>query len=70
MVQSQRLGTVLSVILKDQADLMRNHRSVRAEKQAASAALRILIPSMLIMIAVVMVLFGPMILRFLNDELW
>ncbi|MCC5830380.1 MAG: type II secretion system F family protein [Phycisphaeraceae bacterium] len=61
--QSEALGTPLSTILKTQSSMMRMHRSVRAEKLAASASLRILIPSMLILIAVVIIALGPMVLR-------
>ncbi len=62
--QAERLGTPLSDILKMQADTLRMHRSVRAEKLSASASLRILIPSMLILLAVVIVVFAPMAMRF------
>lgn len=61
--QSESLGTPLSTILKSQSNMMRNYRSVRAEKLAASASLRILIPSMLILIAVVVIALGPMVIR-------
>ncbi len=62
--QAEALGTPLSAILLVQANMIRMHRSVRAEKLAASASLRILVPSMLILIAVVITVFGPMILRY------
>lgn len=62
--QAEALGTPLSAILLVQANMIRMHRSVRAEKLAASASLRILIPSMLILVAVVLTVFGPMILRY------
>jgi tight adherence protein C len=57
--QAEALGTPLAEILKNQATMMRMHRSVRAEKLAASASLRILFPSMFILMAVVIVVFGP-----------
>jgi tight adherence protein C len=62
--QAEALGTPLSTILKTQADMIRSARSTRAEKLSASASLRILVPSMLIMIAVVITLFGPMLVRY------
>ncbi len=68
--QAESLGTPLSNILKLQADMLRNARSVRAEKVSASASLRILVPSMLILLAVVIILFGPtIILPALRGEL-
>ena len=59
--QAEDLGTPLSSILKSQAGMLRMYRSVRAEKLAASASLRILIPSVLIVIAVLLTVFGPLI---------
>jgi len=67
--QAETLGTPLSTILSIQAQMMRMHRSVRAEKLAVSASLRILIPSMLILIAVVLVVFAPAILSWVQDGL-
>ncbi|MEM8738945.1 MAG: type II secretion system F family protein [Planctomycetota bacterium] len=68
--QSEKLGTPMAAILKVQADMLRNHRGVIAEKKSASASLRILVPSMMIMIAVIIILFAPMIIRFLKGELF
>ena len=60
--QSEALGTPLSTILKNQAAMLRNLRSVAAEEAAAKASLRILLPSMVIMVAVILVIFSPIIL--------
>lgn len=60
--QAEKLGTPMSSILKLQADMLRVQRSVRAEKLSASASLRILVPSMLILIAVVVVVFAPILI--------
>lgn len=69
--QAEKLGTPLSEILKVQAEMLRMHRSVRAEKLSASASLKILIPSMLILLAVVLVIGAPMIIRFIvQGSLW
>ncbi|MEM6554004.1 MAG: type II secretion system F family protein [Planctomycetota bacterium] len=65
--QADKLGTPLSKILKLQADMLRMHRSVHAEKLSASASLRILIPSMLILIAVVVAIFAPLVMGFLQS---
>lgn len=64
VTQAEALGTPLAEILKGQSEMLRMHRSVRAEKLSASASLRILIPSMLILIAVVLTVFGPMIVGY------
>lgn len=68
--QSEALGTPLSRILSSQASILRMHRSVRAEKLASSAALRILIPSMLILIAVVFVALAPLAIKWLQGRMW
>lgn len=69
--QAEKLGTPLSAILKVQAEMLRMHRSVRAEKLSASASLKILIPSMLILLAVVLVIGAPMMIRFIvQGSLW
>lgn len=69
VIQAEALGTPLAEILKNQSGMLRMHRSVRAEKLSASASLRILIPSMLILGAVVLVIFGPLVLRMISGEL-
>jgi len=68
--QAEQLGTPLSTILTIQARMMRMHRSVRAEKLAASASLRILFPSMLILVAVALLIFGPTILLWIQGDLF
>lgn len=69
--QAEALGTPLSSILKVQADMLRMHRAVRAEKLSASASLKILVPSMLILLAVVLVIGAPLIMRFIEQgSLW
>ena len=62
--QAEAMGTPLSDILKSQSGMIRMHRSVRAEKLSASASLRILVPTMLILGAAVLALFGPVIVDF------
>lgn len=67
--QAEALGTPLSTILKNQSGMIRMMRSVRAEEASASASMRILIPSMLILIAVVLVVFSPMIFAWMEDRI-
>jgi tight adherence protein C len=62
VVQSEELGTPLGEILHDQATLLRQQRSVRAENAAAVAGVRILLPCLLLVIAVILAVFGPFIL--------
>jgi len=63
VIQAEELGTPLGEVLHQQASLLRLHRSVRAENAAAVASVRILVPSLLILISVVLAIFGPAILR-------
>jgi tight adherence protein C len=70
VIQAEGLGTPLSAVLKQQADLLRLQRSVRAEKLAAAASVRILVPSLLILISVVLTVFAPVIIRAVKRELF
>jgi len=67
--QSEALGTPLSVILKNQSNMIRMLRSVRAEEASATASVRILMPGVLILLAVVLVVFSPMIMRWMEGNL-
>ena len=67
--QAESLGTPLSGILSVQAQMLRNQRSVQAEKISASASLRILVPSMLILLAVVLTVFAPLVIRLVRGDL-
>ncbi len=70
VIQAEELGTPLGEVLHQQASLLRMHRSVRAENAAAVASVRILVPSLLILIAVVITLFGPAIMRIIERGLF
>ena len=70
IIQAESLGTPLSNVLKQQADLMRLQRSVRAEKLAAAASVRILVPSLLILMSVELAVFSPLIIRGLKGKLF
>jgi len=68
--QAEALGTPLSTILKSQSSMIRMLRSVRAEEASATASMRILVPSMVILMAAVLVIFGPVILSWLEGTLF
>jgi tight adherence protein C len=68
--QAEQLGTPLSDMLGDQAELMRLNRSTRAEDRAAKASIRILVPCLLLVAAVILVVFGPMVIRYVRDGLF
>jgi tight adherence protein C len=67
--QAESLGTPLAGILKTQSQMLRMQRGVRAEKISASASLRILVPSMLILMAVVLTVFAPILIRWVRGGL-
>jgi len=68
--QAEAMGTPLADILKSQSGMIRMHRSVRAEKLSASASLRILVPTMIILLAAVLALFGPLIVKRMTSGTW
>lgn len=67
--QAEALGTPLSTILKNQSGMIRMMRTVKAEEASASASMKILIPGTLILIAVVLLFFGPIIMRMYHGNL-
>lgn len=70
VISAEELGTPLADILKVQANLMRLARTHRAEKLAGEAAVKLLIPSMLILLAVVLTILSPFAIRFFRGELF
>ena len=70
IIQAEQLGTPLAEVLHSEATLMRLHRSVRAENKAAVASVRILVPSLLILMSVVLTVFGPVIVRTVKEGLF
>lgn len=70
VIQAEELGSPLGEVLHQQASLLRLHRSVRAENAAAVASVRILVPSLLILISVILAIFGPATLRIIERGLF
>jgi len=70
VVQAEELGTPLHKVLHDQASLLRLQRTVHAENAAAVASVRILVPCLLIVIAVILCIFGPAIVRGMKGGLF
>ena len=69
ITQGEEMGTPLGALLRIYADGMRLKRSQRAEKMAGEAAVKILGPSMLMMIAVVLLVLGPILIKYVRGEL-
>ncbi len=70
VIQAEELGTPLATVLHDQATLLRLQRSVRAENAAAIASVRILIPCLLLVFAVILSVFGSFIVRAIRGGLF
>ncbi|UJR82144.1 type II secretion system F family protein [Sandaracinus amylolyticus] len=59
IVQAEEKGTPLAEILKIQARVLRMRRSVLAEEAAARAAMQLMIPLVLIFVAIMLLVLGP-----------
>jgi tight adherence protein C len=68
VLQAEALGTPLANVLKLQANLLRMRRSMRAERKAGEAAVKMLVPSMLILVSVVLIIFAPFIVRAIRGD--
>jgi len=68
VLQAETLGTPLATVLKLQANLLRMRRSMYAERKAGEAAVKILVPSMLILVSVVIIIFAPIIVRAIRGQ--
>lgn len=67
LVSSDQMGASIGIVLRAQSDTMRTERLVRAEKLAAQASQKMLLPLVFfIMPAVMLMIFGPLILGFIT----
>ena len=57
-------------VLHDQATLLRERRSMRAEEKAASASVQILVPCLFLVMACIICVFGPFIIRVVRGGLF
>jgi tight adherence protein C len=68
IIQGEQLGTPLAVLFRTQSDFMRVKRTQRAETIAGEAGVKMLLPTVMIMVAVVIVILGPFILSFMSGD--
>jgi tight adherence protein C len=68
IIQGEQLGTPLALLFRAQADVLRLKRTQRAETIAGEAAVKMLFPAVLIMVATVIIMLGPFILGLLTDD--
>ena len=70
VVQAEQMGTPLTNILKVQAKAIRMKRSQRAEKLAGEAPVKMIIPLLFIVGAIMLTLFGAIIIKAARGELF
>jgi tight adherence protein C len=68
IILGEQLGTPLALLFRAQADVLRLKRTQRAETLAGEAAVKMLFPAVLIMIATVIIMLGPFVLGLLRDD--
>ena len=67
LISGDQMGASIGGILKTQSDQIRTERMLRAEKEGASAASKVILPSILfLMPAVLLMIAGPFIASFFN----
>ena len=69
IIQGEQLGTPLARIFRTQADVLRLKRSQRAETLAGEAAVKMLLPGVLIMASTVLVILGPFVLNMATTDI-
>jgi tight adherence protein C len=70
VVQAEQMGTPLTNILRIQAGAIRLKRSQRAEKLAGEAPVKLILPLLFIVGAVMLTLFGAIIVKAMRGELF
>jgi tight adherence protein C len=68
IIQGEELGTPLARLFRTQADVLRMKRTQRAETIAGEAAVKMLLPGILVMAATVLIILGPFLLSFIYAE--
>ena len=69
VVQAEAKGSPLANVLTIQAQTQRLRRSIAAEESASEAALMLLGPMTLIFLCVIVLLLGPVVVRFMTGGL-
>lgn len=65
IIQGEQLGTPIARIFRTQADVLRLKRSQRAEMVAGEAAVKMLLPGILVMASTVLIILGPFLINFI-----
>jgi tight adherence protein C len=67
--QGEELGTPLVKVFEEQSELSRFRRTKKAEQLAAKLPNRLAVPNAILMLAVLILLFGPIIVKAVRGEL-
>ncbi len=68
IVQSEELGWPLAETLEHLADRLASERVLRAQAKAGTAGVLVMLPSTLVLMSAVLLLFGPLILRYWSSR--
>lgn len=68
IIQGEQLGTPIARIFRTQADVLRLKRSQRAEMVAGEAAVKMLLPGILVMASTVLIILGPFLINFIYTD--
>ncbi len=70
LIQADQLGSSLGPVLRIQSEMLRLRRSQRAEKLAMEAPVKMTFPLLLIFTSVFLLLFGPIIIKFIRGGIF
>jgi tight adherence protein C len=68
VVQAEQKGSPLASVLMVQSQAQRLRRSIAAEETASDAALMLVGPMTLIFLCVILLVLGPLVVRFMTGE--
>jgi tight adherence protein C len=69
LISADQMGASIGKILRQQSDQIRSERLLRAEKEGAKAASKVLLPSVLFLLpAVLLMVAGPFVLAFFSGK--
>lgn len=67
IVRGEEMGAPMKQTLRTQSDVMRFRRYQRAEKLISEAPVKMMVPNMLIMLATLLVVLGPVLIKLMTD---
>jgi tight adherence protein C len=68
VVQSEEKGNPLAEVLVIQAGVLRQRRTIMAEEAASRAAVLMIAPLVLLILATLLLIAGPLVIRTINDQ--